>query len=242
MNKAVIYTAIFGGYDKLRDPVTVSEGCDYVCMTDDASLRSKVWKTIVVPDDGTPLTLKDRKIKILPHRYFPEYRYSLYVDGNILITADALRLIDKYLENGVMALSRHRDRSCIYDEAEVCLRQRKGDRDAILSQIAKYRSAGYPAKNGLYANNVLLRKHNSPEVVKVMDDWWEEVCRESGRDQISFPFIAYKNKFSPDILEEGPYSGRGYFVKKLHKRIFPGIFWECLDAFRGYVSRQTIKL
>lgn len=234
LKKSVVYTAIFGDYDRLRDPARISEDCDYVCLTDNAGLTSKRWKIVAVPEDGTPAGLKDRKVKILAHRYFPEYENSLYIDGNITLAGDASHLVNKYLDKGVMALSRHRDRDCIYEEAAICLQRRKGDAPAIARQIAKYRAAGYPDKNGLYANNVLLRKHNSPEVIRVMEDWWSEVQKESNRDQISFPFIARKNNFTPEILEEGPYGGQGYFIKRAHKRPFKGAFWQCVGVLRSF--------
>ena len=35
MNKKVIYTTIFGGYDNLVEPHFVPDGWDFVCFTDD---------------------------------------------------------------------------------------------------------------------------------------------------------------------------------------------------------------
>ena len=71
--RKVVYTAIIGNYDELKEPKVISEGFDYVCFTDDVKLKSKVWKIIVVDNpqrlDNTRLS---RKIKILCNFFLKE--------------------------------------------------------------------------------------------------------------------------------------------------------------------------
>ena len=45
MNKKVIYTTIFGGYDELTEPYFIPDGWDFICFTD-TDLKSKNWKIV----------------------------------------------------------------------------------------------------------------------------------------------------------------------------------------------------
>ena len=48
MEKIVVYTAIFGGYNELIEQPQF-ENVDYVCFTD-RNLSSSTWKVVVVPE------------------------------------------------------------------------------------------------------------------------------------------------------------------------------------------------
>jgi hypothetical protein len=45
MKQSVVYSAIFGGYDKLSDKQYVIPDTDYLCFTD-KGVESKTWKII----------------------------------------------------------------------------------------------------------------------------------------------------------------------------------------------------
>ncbi|WP_337019103.1 glycosyltransferase domain-containing protein [Oceanobacillus massiliensis] len=205
----VIYTAISKGYDDLKIPYSVSDRCDYVCFTDDPSLHGGPWDVRPFPNEDQRLDQirKCRQVKIQPHVFLPEYQYSIWVDGNIEITADIDELIEKHFDQpgpGFLSFD-HPWRDCIYVEAEGVIENKKGieigygDR-RVRDQMAKYRAEGMPEKNGLIESNVIMRKH-TPEVKKVMDQWWQEVKTHSRRDQLSFNYVAWKNNFSYGHLE-----------------------------------------
>jgi hypothetical protein len=73
----------------------------------------------------------------------------------------------------------------------------KGDPQAITRQLEQYRSEGFPVNYGLTENNVLIRRHNDPTIIKLMEDWWRELLAQSRRDQLSFPYVAWRNNFWP---------------------------------------------
>ena len=45
MKRLAIYTAIFGGYDKLPDPTFIPENADFFCFTD-SDIQSDIWNII----------------------------------------------------------------------------------------------------------------------------------------------------------------------------------------------------
>ena len=92
-----------------------------------------------------------------------------------------------------MGMFRHPERQCLYDEQERCIDYNKDDPTRILQQVNRYHAEGYPRNNGLAECNVIVRRHNHPGVIKVMCDWWREIENGSRRDQISFPYVLWKN-------------------------------------------------
>lgn len=204
----VVYTAITRGYDGLKMPATVSDRCNYVCFTDDPTIDGRgLWDVRPFPNPELDQVRKCRQLKILPHVFLPSYKSSIWVDGNIQITGDIDELIVKHFDKpGPEFLSfKHPWRNCIYDEAEAVIKNRKGIEDSsgemrVRKQMAKYEREGMPKKNGLIESNVILRKH-TPEVNGVMEQWWEEVQTHSRRDQLSFNYVAWKNKFQYGLLD-----------------------------------------
>jgi len=205
LNKKVIYTAIFGGYDKLPDPTFIPDGWDFICFTD-SDIESDIWNVIKVPAIYKDPTRNARKCKILPHRWFPNYEYSLWVDGNIIVRGDVNNLISDYLRDANLAVHDHNQnrldpRDCVYKEAEVIFYfgkkngNYKDDPNVIHKQIQKYANEGYPKHNSLAVTMQLLRRHNEQDCIAAMESWWNELKYNSKRDQLSFNYIMWKEKF-----------------------------------------------
>ena len=47
-----------------------------------------------------------------------------------------------------------------------------------------------------------MRNHNLSSVIKTMEDWWLELKYWSKRDQLSFPYVCWKNKFKYKFIPE----------------------------------------
>lgn len=217
MNRIVVYTTIFGDYDVLLDPKYISKDCDYICFTDKRNLKSSVWQVINVVDNKLPPRVLNRKFKILPHLYFPHHTYSIYVDANVEIIGNIKELVDKYLQRHYMACLKHPERDCIYQEAEVCIKLQLDEPERIKEQMARYKQAGYPEHYGLTDNSVLLRRHNEPLIIKVMESWWKEIEIGSKRDQLSFGFVAWKHGLQYVLMEENRRIPNAYFRWHPHK-------------------------
>jgi hypothetical protein len=189
----VVYTAITGGYDSLKpQPQEARKGADFVAFLG-APRSSGTWQTRMI-HEGFPDPALNAKIhKILPHRSFPQARYSLWIDGSvtILFSHSIERLIDRYLADCDLAVFRHSSRICLYQEADVCLRRGLDDPALILRQVSRYTHEGYPPNAGLAECTVVLRRH-TPAVEAFNEAWWDEIVRNSRRDQLSFPYVAAK--------------------------------------------------
>jgi len=180
--KKCIYTVIFGGYDQLLPPKVISEGFDHICFSDDPELKSDVWqiKLIEVPENHVK---RQREVKILSHKYLPEYDITIYVDGNQQILADLNAMLQFY--NGGMLVKKHPHRANIYDEALKIIQVGKAKQQDVELQVAHYRNSGFDEKY-LFETGIMIRD-NSEAVKKLCEAWWHDVDKFTYRDQLSLP-------------------------------------------------------
>lgn len=200
IGKVVVYTANIDNYDILEDPLVTDDDIEYICFTDDKFFISSVWKPIYVEKAENPVLLA-RKIKLFPHIYFPEYQISIWVDSKFTILGNMKEYVERYLKENSILCFPHFERECIYDEAVECIKQGKGDPIMIGGQIYQYYNEGFPKNMGLVESGCLVRKHNDNKVQELMQSWWNEIVKYSIRDQISFPYVCWKNKFKYDICD-----------------------------------------
>ena len=204
MEPLVIYvmTCILGGFDNLRPPLVAPDpGVRYICFTDIPVLPDvppwefrPVHRVIFDTDDmaGGHGDLVDaartsRLPKILPHLMLPaDADYSIWHDGNFQLKVPARDVVAKLLRTADWSAHKHPCRDCIYDEAEVLLREKIGTAALVENQIRVYHSLGHPKHFGLWANGMIVRRHNA-EVAHVCERWWELFAAGCERDQISFP-------------------------------------------------------
>ena len=219
--KNVVYTVITKGYEYLLDPLVISNDFDYICFTDDDSFKSDIWQIRPLPNDVVNLdnTRKNRKIKLLPHRYLDEYDWSIYIDGNYRIKTDVSLWIEPLIDSNLtfFAMQHDRLRNCTYKEAHMCILYKKDLTEVIMKQMKKYRSEGFPDEQGLTGNSLIIRKHNDINLIKVNEVWWNELKSHSRRDQLSFIYSCWKEGFKYGILP-GNSRENNYYEYGDHKK------------------------
>lgn len=199
--QVVMYTAITNNYDTLKEVNYPSPDIDYIAFTDNKDLKSKTWKVIYLENlimDNYVKTVK--YYKMLPHIFLSHYQYSIWIDGSMNIKQDIQPLLE-HLYQYPLTVFKHPERNCIYQEMEVCRMWNLDNELTMRKQMDLYRFKGYPKDNGLISSGVLLRQHNHPHVIKVMEDWWEEIFSHSKRDQLSFNYVAWKNGINHQTLK-----------------------------------------
>lgn len=200
-DKVVVYTAITGNYDVLKDPVFLSNDLTYVCITDDPDLRSEIWNIEYVDEKERDGLRLDKYAKLNPQYFFGDYEMSIWVDGKFQILKDLRTYVSRYKGESGMLCFPHPQRNCIYDEAAACIMYQRGNKRDILRQISDYLAEGYPFDYGLYEMGCIVRFHQDDKVRFLMKKWEDEIKKYSMRDQLSFPYLCWKNEFSPDISD-----------------------------------------
>ena len=195
--KIAVITSVFGNVQQLRTPNTKWEGVDYYAYVD-REFPCEVWNQIVSPDftiDKKFTGRRNAKIyKIMPHVFLPDYDYHIWMDPTHDIISDPKEFCPTYLKDNDIALFKHPERSCIYDEANTLIELTKGPGgdydvlDNIYRQLEFYEEEGFPKDFGLFELSASIRK-NTPQIQAMNLRWWEIICRFSSRDQISLPFV-----------------------------------------------------
>lgn len=197
----VVYTCITNDYDDLNQIVGytyIDNSWDYVCFTDNAKLINQkqfgIWKIRPLYNNSLDAVRGNRFHKILPHIVLPEYSQSLYVDANINITTPYIfEQIEKL--GAKIILPTHFCSNCLYQESQWI--QQKG-LDKIDDLIKLIRNDGFPENYGFCENNIIFRQHKDPQIIEMMNLWWDFVKNYCRRDQASFMYVLWKNGIKPD--------------------------------------------
>lgn len=143
---------------------------------------------------------RDAKIyKVCPHLFLPNYEYYIWVDSTHILEADPEKIIDEYLSGCDVAVFKHPERDCVYEEGEIVKNIGYDHANLVTDQLDFYREMDYPENNGLYELPVRIQKNNlRTQQLGLM--WWEQICMFSSRDQISFPFVCHELNIKPNIM------------------------------------------
>ena len=188
----VVYTAIFGSKDMLRE-LTPEDGVRYVCFSDVAR-ESESWEVVLV--DFKTLQATPRKTarwhKTHPHILFPDTNIVIWKDAHLDLVYPVKEYI-RALGTNDIAFTEHSVRNCIYKEAEVCYKAKLDDPKTIQDQVAGYQKQRYPVNNGLVATGLTVYR-NVPRINNFCNIWWNEIDKKSVRDQLSCNFVLWKLK------------------------------------------------
>lgn len=188
-SKIVAYTAITGTYDLLKERQAAA-GIKFIAFLEKA-YQSDIWDVRSLIPHCEDSNRNAKIYKIMPHLYFPDVEYSVWIDGSIIVKAPLDKIIQKEMGDADLLIHQHPLRRCAYEEAQKCIQLQKDDPAIIEKQILRYKREGYPVNNGLVEAGVIIRRHNE-RVQKFNEAWWEEIQNNSKRDQISFNYIANK--------------------------------------------------
>ena len=129
-------------------------------------------------------------------------------------------------------LFKHPYRKCIYHELDACVDLGKGNILQMTDQVEYYRKKGMPAKYGLPATALLIRKHNDHEVKEVDDAWAQHLSSGSLRDQLSLPFIFWSKSFNPDWISGNIFWNRFVFhFPHKHNTFYEKVKWGLKASF-----------
>ncbi len=200
--RTVAYTCVLNHYDKIHYPnEELAEKYDFYYISDNKPEELGSYKGWIDVREVCPNSIKDytrinRYCKINVNKLFPDYDRSIYYDGNIRIEKNMDFMFDEMSDMGLTVLTRtgHID---VYCEAAHKMSQMVDNSDLIYEQVKRYWREGLPLDSGNWLCTILLRKHNSLKCKKLMEDWWVEIVNNSKRDQLSLPYVIWKNGYKP---------------------------------------------
>lgn len=226
--RIAVYTCIIDGYDDLRQPLVYDPKCDYYFLGFERPENIGVYQWIDISDkipkelDVKDATRINRYCKMHPHIFFPQYSYSIYIDGMIQIRTKVSHLIQKTGKLGIASYGMPFAKDIYEHASSLCHRNGKGEgKQRIQRQMQRYAKEGFPRYFGLTENGVMVREHNNRKCIQIMETWWDEVLNNSRRDQLSFMYAVWKNGFTAQDLgyiDDTFRNGPEFFVGLKHKK------------------------
>ncbi len=197
----VVYTCITGNHDTFSKGFRyIDNTWDYVLFTDDSDLLKNsfygIWEVRPLQHHADSDRRTARWHKIHPHILFPDYDESIWLDGNVNIISPYIFEKVKFYSKSLL-VPNHCCRFCLYQEGKITILTKSDDPDIVKKQLDEISSLGFPENYGLPETNLLYRKHNDFQIIKIMNDWWKYVGTLSIRDQCSFPFALWKSGYNP---------------------------------------------
>lgn len=213
----VCYSALFGPYEELKIPKIITPGWEYIMYTDQ-DLKSDVWQIFTIDErykSAAKLNSQQlaRKFKITG---FGQWTKSIWIDASFIIDCDLNQWWDKYFTGGLCA-PKHPLRKDVYEEGLDCIISGRGNKAEIQSQINEYAKIPIPKYNGIISSGILMRE-NTPEVIQLCEEWWEELRTHSIRDQIAFAKVSmgkdFVHSFMWDYRREKDFIYRKHFNRR----------------------------
>jgi hypothetical protein len=223
MSKFLVITSISGGKDQLIDPPQKFDDCDYIAFVD-KEYNCKIWEQRPIINFSFLDRFKDRRnakpYKIMSSVMFQEYDYIVWCDGNHQLKKNPKEIIEEFNDDFDFLVFKHPDRTCTYQEMQAVAQWGMDDVQNVQSQLNYYKGVGMPDNFGLFEMSTFIKKNTM--ATKQFDlMWFEQICKFSSRDQISFPFVLWKmgDKLKYKILKgysnkftmKGDLGGNEYF-------------------------------
>ncbi|XP_042487701.1 probable hexosyltransferase MUCI70 [Macadamia integrifolia] len=239
--EVVVISAIFGDHDKIRQPRGLgSKTLELVCfimfiddltleglqshnllLNEDQEYKLGVWRIVKVSGE---LPYENPAMngvipKHLPHRLFPNSKFSIWLDAKLQLMVDPLLLIHSLVisENVDMAISKHPYYVHTMEEAMATVRWKKwGNVDSLKKQMEVYCQNGLkpwtsqklPYTTDVPDSALILRRHGSrSNLFSCL--LFNELEAFNPRDQLAFAYVRDKmkpkvklNMFEVEVFEQ----------------------------------------
>lgn len=172
--KVVVYTVILGGYDRLRNHDDLPY--DFIAYIDDTSIvpANTNWQIRSIPQEYNNTNMTPKKLstllKMIPHKLFPEYDISVYIDGKVSINKNIETLIEMNYEDNRLLSNKHPLRQCLYDEI-TALRTIQWENPTTCDAVERlFKETHFPKNYGMVDTCMLIRRHNDPYIIDLMEE------------------------------------------------------------------------
>lgn len=201
--RRVVYTALIGGYEELREqPIAHESALDFICFTDDPALSSDTWQMVLIdpilPED--PIR-SARQLKIIGHPRLSGYDETLWIDARVVLRADPDHVLDTWLADADLAVPRHSYRDSVVSEFAEIVRVGFDDVHRVGEQLNHYAAASAERLTRPVPWTGMLARRTSAEMDAVMHEWMRHVWRYSRRDQLSIVEATARSGIEPLLVD-----------------------------------------
>ena len=236
--RAVVYTAIIGGYDRLRSPVTHDPDLDYIVFADDYLFPvPPPWIRLKNSLRFVDNRRTSRYFKTHPYSVLPGYDISVWIDGAFQLRDLKAEDLEPMLGTADIAFFRHPKRDCTYEEVEAVLRYQLDSPERVDWVVKQLTAHGYHRHAGLVEAGFIVRRQGAYSLIGAMEEWWQMILNGSQRDQLSINFVLWKHGIQYAVIPG--FSRRNKSVYWMGHR--PAT-WSELDNWATFLEREILDL
>ena len=101
--------------------------------------------------------------------------------------------------DALMAAFRHSYNDSVKGEIDDLVSRGVVEQEVVKNQWQRYLKWGFRDDIGVTENGILIRRHNHPKVVELMELWWQEYLNGCLRDQVSLMPCIFECGFMPHL-------------------------------------------
>ena len=183
--KILVYTAVFGGYDRVLPPGWQDRQVEFRLITDDPNLSVPGWKTVVVDSSPNP-SEANRYFKFLYEVGENNFDLIVYVDGNLAVLRRLDSVFGKILNSEyTVGLFRHRQRSNVADEISACFALEKISEKELANELKELESAHRDWQwLPVWDASCIIKNNTCEKLGPLMEKWLALYKVNSTRDQL----------------------------------------------------------
>jgi hypothetical protein len=209
--KTLVVSANLGGFDKDLDHEPQSMSCDYFNFTD---------KNFPLRDKSMTPRLQAKIPKCFAWQLKPGYDYYLWIDGNLRLShPDSLKYFYDAIKGYDVVVLQHPTHDTIHWEYRYNHRGlhsnapsnylRERYTDEFLDEQYEVIKNDKDYKDDLLVNGGIFMYRNTPEVQKMLKEWWYHISRYLIMDQMSWAYVLKKSGLKinilPDVFNDCPW-------------------------------------
>lgn len=202
-----VYTCTVNNYDNLSLIQKPVEGIRFVYFTNNPDEVPDGWegRELRSPPRLTSGHDINRFHKIFAHHVLPEFKHSVYIDGNVVFNGGFRKLSEMLrLSNIAVAAFKHPQQHTLEEEAMACEQGEKldlHDMYVVRQQLKNYQAEGLDLSRNIAANYLLVRQHDYHGLSQCMSLWWSQLFEYSKRDQMSLCYALWKTNLPWAFLD-----------------------------------------
>ena len=188
----VVFSAITSHHDLSWPAGESLPSASHFRFTDDPAIPTwDTWQNRPLEYLADSPVRSARWVKTHPHMLFPDLRWAIWLDGNVIPLHGLQSLLAEFQASGhPMAAIPHPLRTQVEEEIKECIQRGKDDPITLKQHRAML---GEDPIVGLWETNVCFFDLHHPHLKPLLTKWWSLIEAGSHRDQISLPYAVKAN-------------------------------------------------
>ena len=181
----IIYTCITNGYDRISEENYYDPDIRYVCFYDGELEKIGDWEFIELDSDIECPVRRSYHPKHLPHHYFGEGEYTLWVDASYTITKEVVEYFKGMVNRYEFVLPKHPAERNLLEEFSKLYYHGFSSQDECLEMARKIKDIGYELDEYEQTINCVVYRKLTPQVNAWSEAWRKWYDLGVNRDQVS---------------------------------------------------------